>query len=348
MATMKDIAKALGVSKTTVTNALTGKSNVSEAMRQRILQCAQEIGYRPNELARSLAQGKTFTIGLMLPSIANPFYPELAEAIENCARLSEYQTVLCNTHSIAVLGRQQMDRLVSRWVDGFIIMERSMDIADITRHFQQNIPVVLCDWQEHPTPPEIPLARGDFFQAGALAAQHLLDLGHRYVAVIVDEPGQILRLQGFCSVFEQAGITISRAMIQQGYSTPESGYNAAKNLLAYPVRPTAIFATTDLMAVGAMEAVIDEGLHVPRDISVIGLDNIMVSRLLRPTLTSIVIPKEKLADMTMKLLLSQMQEDQKASSIDSDQSDSSFQIPAPHLIEPYLVIRQSTSFPRNP
>ncbi len=333
MVTMNDIAKALGVSKTTVTNALAGKSNVSEATRQRILQCAREMGYRPNELARSLAQGKTFTIGLILPSIANPFYPELAEAIENCARLSEYQTVLCNTHSIYALGRQQMERLVSRWVDGCIIMERSMDIADITRHFQQGVPIVLCDWQEYKTPPEIPLARGDFFQAGALAAHHLLELGHQQVAVIVDEPGQALRLQGFCSVFKKAGVAVSREMVQQGYSTSGSGYRAAKNLLAYSDHPTAIFATTDLMAIGAMEAVIDEGLRVPQDISVIGLDDIMVSTLIRPALTSIAIPKDQLARNTMELLLSQINGDQDAL--------------VTCLVEPYLVLRQSTTFPRN-
>ena len=332
MATMSDIAKAIGVSKTTVTNALAGKSNVSEATRQRILQCARDMGYRPNELARSLAQGKTFTIGLILPSIANPFYPELAEAIENCARLSEYQTVLCNTHNIYALGRQQMERLVSRWVDGCIIMERSMDIVDITHHFQQNVPIVLCDWQEYKTPPEIPLARGDFFQAGALAARHLLELGHRHVAVIVDEPGQILRLQGFCSVFKEAGITISREMVQQGYSTSESGYHAAQTLLTYPVQPTAIFATTDLMAIGAMEAVIDEGLRVPQDISVIGLDDLMVSTLMRPALTSIAIPKDQLARDSMELLLSQINGDWEA--------------PVTRLVEPYLVLRQSTTFPK--
>jgi DNA-binding LacI/PurR family transcriptional regulator len=334
MATMSDIAKAIGVSKTTVTNALTGKSNVSEATRKRILQYAHEMGYRPNELARSLAQGKTFTIGLILPSIAHPFYPELADAIENCARLSEYQTVLCNTHSISALGRQQMERLVSRWVDGCIIMERSMDLADIIRHFQQKVPIVLCDWQEHQTPPEIPLARGDFFRAGALAARHLLEYGHRRVAVIVDKPGQILRLQGFCSVFQEAGITVPPEMMQQGYSTSESGYHAAQNLLALPERPTAIFATTDLMAIGAMEAIIDEGLRVPQDISVIGLDDLMVSSLLRPALTSVAIPKDQLARNTMELLLAQINEDQSG--------------PLTCLVEPYLVLRQSTTFPRNP
>src|SRR5437762_8271952 len=105
MATLDDIAKAIGVSKTTVTNALSGKPNVSDSMRQRIVQFAQEIGYRPNVLARSLAQGKTYTLGLVLPSIANPFYPEVAEAIENVALEIGYQTVLCNTHKDVARGR---------------------------------------------------------------------------------------------------------------------------------------------------------------------------------------------------------------------------------------------------
>jgi len=333
MATMDDIAKAVGVSKTTVTNALTGKTNVSDAMRQRILKCAQEIGYRPNALARSLAQGKTFTIGLMLPSIANPFYPEVAEAIEDIAREAEYQILLCNTHKNVALGRQYIERLMSRWVDGCIIMEESMDTADFLQRFQQGLPIVLCDWQRQETPSNVPLAVGDFFQAGALAAQHLLDLGHRHVAVIVDEPGQALRLQGFCSVLQKAGISLSREMIQQGHSMPESGYQATKKLLAHPVQPTAIFATTDLMAFGALDAIIDEGLNVPHDISLIGLDDIMVSTYIRPALTTVNIPKEQLAREALTLLFSQ---------INGDQKD-----PITRLVEPFLMVRQSTAPPRN-
>jgi DNA-binding LacI/PurR family transcriptional regulator len=333
MATMEDIAKAVGVSKTTVTNALSGKSNVSDATRQRILQCAQELGYRPNTLARGLAQGKTYTIGLVLPSIANPFYPELAEAIEDIARRAGYQTVLCNTHKDLSLGRQQIERLVSRWVDGCVIMEASLDISDISQYFQQGLPIVLCDWQECETPPEIPLVRGDFFRAGQLAARHLLDLGHRHVAVIVDEPWQILRLQGFCSVLQEAGITLSREMVQQGYSTPESGYRAAKNLLAYPERPTAIFATTDMMAIGVLDALIDEGLQVPQDVSLVGLDDIMVATHVRPALTTIAIPKEQLAKDAIELLLNQVNRKQDA--------------PITCFVEPHLVLRQSTTVPRN-
>jgi DNA-binding LacI/PurR family transcriptional regulator len=135
--------------------------------------------------------------------IANPFYPEIAEAVENTVRQHEYQMLLCNTHYDFALGRLQMERLMSRWVDGYIIMGSSMDFDDVNAYFQQGHAIVLCDWQENETPPGIPQARVDFYRAGQLAAEHLLSLGHRYIAVIVDEPHQTLRLEGFKSrVFE--------------------------------------------------------------------------------------------------------------------------------------------------
>ena len=334
MATMDDIAKAVGVSKTTVTNALSGKTNVSAAMRQRIQRYAEEIGYRPNTLARSLAKGKTSMLGLVVHSLDNPFYPEVADAVANFAREAGYQTVLCTTGENPELGRQQLERLISQWVDGCLVMERTLDLATVEYYFQQGLPLVLCDWQLQEVSAEIPLVRGDFFHAGALAARHLLDLGHRQIAVIVDQPGQILRLQGFCSVLQSAGLTLPDEMLEQGDSSQESGYHAAKRLFAHATRPTAIFASTDLMAIGALDALLDEGLRVPQDVSLIGLDNIRVSSYIRPTLTSIAIPKDQLARQALTLLF--------------DQIDGTGEQNAPmtRLIEPRLVAGQSTARPR--
>ena len=331
MVTIYDIAKTAGVAKSTVANALTGKGKVSEATRQRVLQCAREMGYRPNVLARNLSQHKTLTIALILPNIANPFYPEIIEAVEKFVREHEYQTLFCNTHGDFALGRQQMERLMSRWVDGYIIMGSSMDIADITRYFQQRAPIVLCDWQENESPVGIPQVSVDFYRAGQLAAEHLLALGHRHIAVIVDEPQQTLRLAGFRSVLQTSGVPLPPELIQRGDSTLESGYTAAKNLLARPEHPTAIFATTDWMALGAMEVILDEGLRVPQDISIIGLDDIVVSAHLRPPLTTIAVPKSQLANEATELLLGQI--------------DGNKDMAVLRLVEPYLVLRQSTTFP---
>lgn len=152
--------------------------------------------------------------------------------------------------------------------------------------------------------------------------------------MIVDQPGQILRLQGFCSVLQSAGLTLPDEMLEQGDSSQESGYHAAKRLFAHATRPTAIFASTDLMAIGALDALLDEGLRVPQDVSLIGLDNIRVSSYIRPTLTSIAIPKDQLAKQALTLLF--------------DQIDGTGEQNAPmtRLIEPRLVAGQSTARPR--
>lgn len=329
MATIYDIARAVGVSQTTVANALKGKGNLSMATRERILQYAKEVGYRPNALARSLTQRKTFMIGFILPTIANPFYPEIAEEIERIAQQHNYQVLLCNTHCDPKLGHLHLEHLESRWVDGIIVMGISMDVADIRARFVQGLPAVLCDWQENETPEGIPQVSIDFYQAGALAAQHLLDLGHRDLAIIVDEPLQTLRLEGFRATLHTAGVELPAEMIQHGDSTLESGYNAAKRLFAQATRPTAIFATNDWMAIGAMRATHELGWKIPRDLSVIGLDDIVVAAHYQPPLTTIAIPKQRLARIATELLLQQI--------------EGKSELPVSLMVPPSLLVRQSTS-----
>lgn len=333
MVTLQDIAQAVGVTPTTVANALKGRGNVSEATRQRILQCAEQLNYRPNTLARSLAQGKTSTLGFLLPTIANPFYAEIAEAIERTAHQHGYQMLLCNTLYDPVLGRQQLDRLVSRWVDGIIVMGASMDLGALSAQFQQGLPTVLCNWQENEAVEGIPQVNGDFRAAGVLAAQHLLSLGHRQLAIIVDAPQQTLRLEGFRATLQAAGISLEGEMVQQGHSTLESGYMATQRLLALPVRPTAIFATTDWMALGAIEAALDAGLRIPQDLSIVGLDDIVVSAHVRPPLTTVAVPKFQLAREATELLFGLI--------------DAAPDLPFSRLIQPELIVRQSTATREN-
>lgn len=329
MTTIYDIAKAVGVTQTTVANALAGRGNVSEATRKRILQCAQEMQYRPNVLARGLAKKKTWTLGFLLPTIANPFYPEIAEEIERIAHTRDYQLLLCNTHYDFALGRQHLDRLVSRWVDGIIVMGSSMDIVDITHAFQGGLSTVLCDWQENEDSLGLPQVKGDFYQAGKLAAEHLLSLGHRRMAIIVDEPQQALRLEGFRAALQKDGLALPHEMIQQGHSTLESGYLAAKKLLSMDQPPSAIFATTDWMAIGALEAAREMELQVPQDLSVVGLDDIVVGAHISPPLTTIAMPKNQLAQEATEMLLQQI--------------DGKSDYQSAVLIPPILRLRRSTA-----
>jgi DNA-binding LacI/PurR family transcriptional regulator len=328
MVTIYDIARAAGVSKSTVANALTGKGTVSKATRQRIVQLAREMGYRPSLVARNLSQHKTSTIALILPTLVNPFYPEIIEAVETIVREHEYQTLVCNTHHDFALGRHQMERLMSRWVDGYIILGASMDSNDIARYVKQGVPIVLCDWQENESLSGIAQVSVDFYRAGQLAAEHLLGLGHRSIAVIVDAPLQALRLGGFQSIMSAAGIALSHEMIERGDSSLESGYAAAKKLLARPVLPTAIFATNDWMAIGAMDAILESGLRVPQDISIVGLDDIVLSAHLHPSLTTVAVPKTRLAKEATELLLGLI--------------DGNEDMLVSRFVEPYLVARQSS------
>jgi LacI family transcriptional regulator len=308
MATIYDIARATGVTQTTVANALAGRGNVSEATRQRIVQVAHEMGYRPNEVARSLKQRKTMTLALILPNIANPYYPEIAEEVERQAQARDYQLVLCNTHYDNTLAQRQLERLVSRWVDGVIVMGASMALQDAVEHYRRGLPLVLCNWQENEAPPaDVPQVAADYLAVGAVAAQRLLELGHRQVAIIADLPRQSMRFEGFRSTLASAGLELPPDHILCGDSSLESGHQAGYELLSRTPWPTAIFATNDWMALGAMEAARSLGVQIPEDLSIIGVDNIVVGAHVSPPLATVAVSKQLLAQDAAKALLLQLQ-----------------------------------------
>jgi DNA-binding LacI/PurR family transcriptional regulator len=332
MTTLEDVARRVGVTPATVSNVITGKGSVSEKTRVRVYAAIEELGYQPNLVARGLARRKTFTLALVLLTIANPFYAEIAEEVECIARQHGYQLLLCNTHKDAMIGREHLKGLSSRWVDGLLVMGGSLPAADMQiRRGHRGQPMVLCIRSEEEQNVTLPVVDIDFRHAGELAAQHLLELGHRTFAVIVETPSHILRLEGFRSALAASGIALPDIYIQRGDSSMQSGYEATMALLALPSRPSAIFATNDLMALGAVEAAIDHGLRVPDDLSVIGLDDIMLGMHVRPPLTTVAIPKQELARQAIELLLRY---------IDDTEAE-----PVLLTVRPHLVIRRSTAKP---
>jgi DNA-binding LacI/PurR family transcriptional regulator len=332
MTTLDDVARHVGVTSATVSNVITGKGSVSEKTRARVFAAIEELGYQPNLVARGLARRKTFTLALVLLTIANPFYAEIAEEIERVARQHGYQLLLCNTHKDTTIGREHLKGLSSRWVDGLLVMGGSLSLPDMiaaTRRGQHGQPLVLCVPSENEQNAALSVVDIDFHYAGELAAQHLLQLGHQRTAVIVEAPSHTLRLEGYRQALAASGVTLLAEYVQYGDSTMQSGYRAAEALLALPVRPTAIFATNDLMALGAVEAALDHGLRVPDDLSVIGLDDIMLGAHVHPPLTTIAIPKQELARQAVELLLRY---------IDSAEIE-----PVALTVRPHLVVRHSTA-----
>lgn len=332
MTTLDDVARHVGVTSATVSNVITGKGSVSERTRGRVLAAIEELGYQPNLVARSLAQKKTQTLGLIVPTIANPFYAEIAEEIERTAWQQGYQLILSNTFRDPVLGQEHLKALSRRWIDGLLIMGGSLPVTDLlaaTCSGQQRLPMVLCIPCEEELATGLSMVDLDYRSAGELAAQHFVSLGHRRLGVIVEYPGHAPRLEGFRARLAASGIDLPSAFIQHGDSTMQSGYQATRTLLALPDPPTALFATNDLMALGAMEAALDEGLALPGDLSVVGLDDIMIGAHMHPPLTTIATPRQELATQAVELLLRH---------IDDAESPS-----LSLMVRPHLIVRQTTA-----
>jgi DNA-binding LacI/PurR family transcriptional regulator len=332
MSTIADVARRAGVTTATVSNVLTGRVVVREETRERVLKAIAELEYRPNLLARGLAQGKTMTLALIVPTISNPFFAEFVEEAERVADAHDYQLLLCMTHNSEARGERHLERLSRRWVDGFIVLGMAAATSDVLALARRGKPVVLGGWslgEEEAS--ALPMVNVDFYLAGKLATQHLLDLRHRRIAAILELATQEARLAGYRETLAAAGLVPAPCYIQPGDSSFESGYRAALDLLALPDPPTAIFAGSDWMALGAIKAVASQGLSIPGDISIVGVDDIAQAAHARPPLTTIGVPKKEMARAATELLLERLANPEERLA------------PPMIWIDPYLVLRGSTA-----
>lgn len=330
MTTISDVARRAQVTPATVSNVITQRVPVSEKTRTRVLQAIKELGYRPNLVARGLAQGKTLTLALVVPTISNPFFAEVVEEIERVADQHDYEVLVSMTHNSPEEGKRHLERMASRWVDGFIIMGMAGDIVDVLALKNAGKEVVLSIWNVDPRTQSLPIVDIDFRLAGELATKHLLEYGHRRIAAILEEPVQLTRRQGYQSALAEAGLSVPPEYVRQGDSSFTSGYQCALDLLALPEPPTAIFAGNDWMALGAIEAITSLGMAVPGDLSVVGVDDIDLAAHSNPPLTTISTPKREMARAATELLLRYIQ------GIDIPEE------PLKILVSPHLVVRAST------
>jgi LacI family transcriptional regulator len=331
MTTISDVARRARVTTATVSNVITQRVPVSDKTRARVLQAIEELGYRPNLVARGLAQGKTMTLALVVPTISNPFFAEVVEEIERVADQHDYQLLLSMTHNSMEEGKHHLERMSSRWVDGFIVMGMAASITDVLALKDSGKEVILSVWHQDQRTQTLPIIDIDFRLAGELATRHLLECGHRRIAAIVEEPVQLTRLKGFETVLADAKLSAPPEYIRQGDSSFESGYQCTLALLALPTPPTAIFAGNDWMALGAIEAIVSQGLSVPHDLAVVGVDDISQAAHAHPPLTTISIPKREMARAATELLLRYI----RGKDIPEE--------PLKILVSPRLKIRQSTA-----
>jgi DNA-binding LacI/PurR family transcriptional regulator len=328
MTTIADVARRAGVTAATVSNVITQRVPVSAKTRARVLKAIEELDYHPNLVARGLARGKTLTLALVVPTLTNPFFAEVAEEVERVTDQHDYQMLLSLTHNHADEGKRHLKRMASRRVDGFIIMGMAADTSDVVALAREGHPVVVCAWNHDALLHLLPVVDIDFQLAATLATRHLLECGHRRIAIIVEEPVQHSRLQGYQMALLEAGIVPDPVYVRPGDSSFASGYQAALDLLALSARPTAIFACNDWMALGAMEAVERHGLTIPGDMSIVGVDDIAQAAYAHPPLTTVNTPRREVARTVTELLLRLI-----------DHND---QEPHMTLVRPHLVVRNST------
>ncbi|MEM5327118.1 LacI family DNA-binding transcriptional regulator [Paraburkholderia sp. JHI2823] len=340
MATLNEVARRAGVTPATVSNVLRERGRVGEATRQRVLEAVEALGYRPHLSARALAEGRPPTIALMVSSIANPFYPEFALAVENALRRSGRFLIICNTDGDPQKGRAYLEQIAGTLSAGVLVMNANLDFSDLRATMRRGAPVVLCMWERPLDPPGLPCVAVDFRLAGELAAQHLLTLGHRRMGAIVGSKVSGIhaaRHEGFVAALQAAGLDGAGAPVRHAPDTTQGGYAAASELLARHPDLTALFATNDLPALGAMQAAADLGLNVPRDLSVVGITDIQLARESRPALTTVAVATVEAAERAVELLTELVEAPHSAAGAASRVCVVS---------APRLVVRASTAAPR--
>ncbi|RDU99001.1 LacI family DNA-binding transcriptional regulator [Trinickia dinghuensis] len=333
MVTLAEVARRANVTGATVSNVLRNPQKVKPETVERVMAAIRELGYRPNLTARALARGRTSTLALLLSNIANPFYPEFVLAAEREARKRGYFLLVCNTDDDPAITRAYLEQIAGSLASGVIVMNTDLGEGELAGIASKGVAVVLCMWEHVQASRALPCVTTDFAAAGALAAAHLSGLGHRKFGVIFGGGSggpQTIRLDGFAAALAAHGHSEKSLFIVRAHDSIESGYEAAAGLLRAKPAMTSIFATNDLMAIGAMQAAADLGKRVPDDLSVMGLTDIALAHQFRPALTTVRLPTADIAARSVALALEMVEGGTPAQDV--------YVVRAPEL-----VVRESTA-----
>jgi LacI family transcriptional regulator len=301
-ATIKDIARKAGVSYATVSRALNGKYGVKATTRERVLSIARRLGYRPNAIARGLVTRRTMTIGLIVPDITNPFFPEVARGVEDAAREAGYGVLLCNSNWQKVSERQYVTLLAGRRVEGIIIAPISHADEPVGDRVPVTFPVVYVSSTPRATARSYVVI--DNVRGGLLATKHLLDAGRAPVAFIGSrESSDDERFEGYRRALEEHGMACEERFVRLGDMRQASGYRLFREMFENGARPRSVFAENDLMALGCMQAARECGLRVPEDVAIIGFDDIPFASFPEVQLTTIRQPTYDMGRMAVDILL---------------------------------------------
>ena len=309
MTTIKDVAQAASVSTATVSHVINGTRPVSDATHQRVLQAMDTLNYQPNALARGLRTKRTRLLALVIPDITNPFFTDFARGFQDAADQRDYVVIVCNTDRDLDRELRYLDMARQQQVDGLALNPAKVTAKDLMRLLRAQVSIVLVGSQIDD--PNFDLVMVDNTRGGFDAVQYLIDLGHTQIGLVCGPrttSSGLQRFQGYCQALEKNGLPYRDDLVAEGDFTYDGGFACMQALLSQARRPTAVFATSDVMALGAKQAVEEAGLRIPDDISLIGFDDIPELARVRPQLTTIAQPRYPMGLETARLLLDRIEQ----------------------------------------
>ena len=302
--TIYDVAREANVSMATVSRVVNGNQNVKPATRQKVLAVIERLDYRPNAVARGLASKKTKTVGVIIPDISNVFYAELVRGIEDIATMYRYNIILTNSDQQEEKEVQLLTTLLSKQVDGVVMMSDYISEEMLHEMNRSNVPVVLAGTVEHSN--SFPSVNIEYREAAIDAVNRLIQNGHNRIDFIsgsISSPiNRDFKLAGYEEALENAGIDVDEDLIVGVDNTYDDGLIAWEQLRKLESPPTAFFAGSDELAIGLIHGAQDSGLNVPNDIEIISFENSKLARMVRPQLTSVVLPLYDIGAVSMRLL----------------------------------------------
>ncbi|KGE19312.1 LacI family DNA-binding transcriptional regulator [Paenibacillus wynnii] len=328
MATIRDVAKLAGISVSTVSRYLNKSGYVNAETELNIKNAIDKLNYQPSVVARGLAGKNTKTIALLLPDITNPFFPELARAVEDVATIYGYTVIFCNTDGQVGKEKKYIDALKSKNIDGIIFASNTLGQEDVDKLASFNIPYVCLD--RAPTNGTCSVVRSNDLEGGKLAVQHLLDSGCKKIGHIYGPQDLITAKERLIGYEESVRVYdwFSPSLMVPGDFGIEGGKKATEILMKRHPDIDAIFAGNDLMAFGALKVLHRMGIKVPEQVAVIGYDGINMTEITEPELTTIAQPTYDMGALVSRILIKKIEGD-----IEEDQI---------HVLDIKLISRDST------
>lgn len=309
---IKDIAKAAGVSHSTVSRALSDSPLIKAETKARIQQLAQEMGYSPDAIARSLVTQRTHTVGVVVTTITDPFVAEVVQGVEDTAQQNDYSVILASSASKPERELAAVEMLRAKRVDSVIVTSSRVGALYLEHLERFGVPVVLVNNHNRQSGRYTFSVSVDNQHGGHLATAHLIQRGHRHIGYVsgpADHSDDAERLAGYRQALDESSITFDPALVVHGNGRLDGGERALRTLARLAELPTAVFCYNDITAIGLISAARQAGLSVPDDLAVVGFDDIPLAAHVYPSLTTVAQPQRDMGRQAMNMALALMAAD---------------------------------------